>query len=279
MALYVNDKRIDENQIAAEIAMLRPQYEKTFADMPEKEREQQLKDWARENVIERVLFTEAAADDKYKVPGDELEKTFQEYMQENTAAETQSDPELIKSELEKKLRLQRLVDAVCRDIPEPTGAEALKYYEENPGLFEMPETVRAAHIVKYVNHQQNKPCAYQEIKKIKQKLDQGASFEALAASESDYPEKGGDVGYFHRGQMVPEFEEAVFNLKINQVSDIILSPYGYHIAKLYDRKAPQKIDFESVKSQIIRRLKDEKRDDALAAYVDRLKGKARIEER
>ena len=77
-----------------------------------------------------------------------------------------------------------------------------------------------------------------EAKALKSQIDEGASFEELAKKYSKCPSgsNGGDLGYFRRGQMVKEFEDAAFDTEINKVSDPIKTQFGYHLIKVYDKK-------------------------------------------
>ncbi len=76
-----------------------------------------------------------------------------------------------------------------------------------------------------------------EAKALKSEIDEGASFEELAKKYSKCPsgKNGGDLGYFRRGQMVKEFENAAFDTEINKVSDPIKTQFGYHLIKVYDK--------------------------------------------
>jgi parvulin-like peptidyl-prolyl isomerase len=102
-----------------------------------------------------------------------------------------------------------------------------------------PGNIRASHIlisyagVERTNATRTKEEAEQLIKDIKAKLDGGESFEELAKTYSDCPsaEKGGDLGFFKKGQMVKPFEDAAFALKPGQVSGIVETKFGYHIIK------------------------------------------------
>lgn len=73
---------------------------------------------------------------------------------------------------------------------------------------------------------------------IKSKIEKGASFEAMAKKYSKCPsgQNGGDLGYFERGQMVPEFENAAFALPIGTVSNPVKTQFGWHLIKVYDKK-------------------------------------------
>lgn len=77
-----------------------------------------------------------------------------------------------------------------------------------------------------------------EAKALKSQIDEGASFEELAQKYSKCPSgaNGGDLGYFRRGQMVKEFEDAAFETEINAVSYPIKTQFGYHLIKVYDKK-------------------------------------------
>ena len=89
--------------------------------------------------------------------------------------------------------------------------------------------VRASHIlVKTAN----------EAMEIKKEIDNGGDFEYYARMYSLCPtgQNGGDLGYFGRGQMVPEFERKAFSLPVGQVSDPVFSPFGWHLIKVTDRR-------------------------------------------
>ncbi len=101
--------------------------------------------------------------------------------------------------------------------------------------------VRAAHILLRVDFRDStkQDSVYKIAKEIKDKLSKGEDFGKLAAKYSDDPgskDKNGDLGYFSRRQMVQPFDEAVFNLKVGQVSDIVKTRFGYHLIKLLDAK-------------------------------------------
>ena len=113
---------------------------------------------------------------------------------------------------------------------------------------------------------------------ILQKLKDGAEFGQLARQYSKDPskERGGDIGYFAKGQLMPEIEEACFKLEVGQVSDIIKTQLGYHIMKLTDKKEPHAVELSEVKGTIEKELKDKAQQESFDALVKSLKSKARV---
>ncbi len=127
---------------------------------------------------------------------------------------------------------------------EPTDSELLDYYEAHVSHYRFGGRVRASHIL--VRDEQT---AWS----ILAKLGDGVSFAELARKSSTDPwssDKGGDLGWFERGQMVKEFEDAVFALEVGEVSDIVETRYGYHIIKLTDAKLSSRPSLEEVKDWV-----------------------------
>ncbi|MCJ7617041.1 MAG: peptidylprolyl isomerase, partial [Desulfobacterales bacterium] len=107
----------------------------------------------------------------------------------------------------------------------------------------------------------------------------GEDFAALAKEFSEGPSKnnGGDLGYFQRGQMVKSFEDVAFALKTEAVSDIVETQFGYHIIKVVDKKPEKTIAYENVKEDIAQQLKQEKTQEEVKIYIQKLREKSKIE--
>jgi peptidyl-prolyl cis-trans isomerase C/foldase protein PrsA len=116
------------------------------------------------------------------------------------------------------------------------------------------------------------------IQQAQQELKNGASFEELADRYSDCAGNRGDLGWVPRGQMVQEFEDVIFALKDNHVSDIFRSVFGFHIAKVYARKPEGFADFSEVQASIQSGLLRQKQERAVENYLDRLRAKAVIQD-
>ena len=203
---------------------------------------------------------------------------------EAEAMELDQDP-AVKLKID-DLRNRVLVDAVIdkritrtTSLPEETLKE---YYDGHAAEFEKGEQVQARHILIRVEHTAPPEAdskAKETIDAIAEKLKKGESFETLAQEYSEDPGSkmnGGDLGYFGRGQMVKEFEEAAFTTKINEVSEPVRSSFGYHLIKVTDKKAPGKVPFNDVKKQIETTLLAEQDRVALNNLIEELKKKYEV---
>jgi len=284
MALIVNGEKIEDSLIQQEIERLRPHYEQVFREQNPQEQKAQLFDWSRENVIERVLINQEAKNIDAGIPQARIESAL-EQVKKQYQSQGQSPQQLSAEEQEKikqgiklQMRVEWMLQDVCKDIHGPSEKAVLEFYNENKEQFKSAEQVRVGYIVKHINWQTDEATAHNIIRKAQDELKNGAVFETLIAKYSDCPDNGGDLGYITKGQMVEEFEDVVFNLGVNQVSDVFRTRFGFHIAKLYDRKLAVIPALKEVKEHVVSELKEQMRNKAIDEFVDRLKSKAKIEE-
>ena len=273
MAMIVNGERIETTEIEAEADRLRPQYESYVQGSPGSGPEQ-LAEWARENLIERTLFRQAARAMDVEIPQTDIDEV---YGNEKDHAGDIPEAEL-KADIELRLRVECLIAENNAKIPEPAEQELKDFYEEHKEEMIVPEQVRAGHIVKHVDADTDTQAAFEAILEIKMKLDAGEAFEDLATEHSDCPERAGDLGWFSRGQMVEEFEDVVFAMKAGEVSDIFLTQFGYHIARVDNRRVAETLPFEDVRDRIAEELLQQKRSTAGEEFIDALKARATIED-
>ena len=272
MAFTVNGELVDDSVVRAEASALRPRYEEVARNMDPIEAEMQLRDWSRENVIERVLLRQEAASDPEPIPPEALEETLR-----NAKAKAGNEEDLRK-DIEIRMRVDRLLEKITSKVSPPKHKEVGEYYRKNKEQFRRPELVHAAHIVKNVDEGSDEAMAREAIQNVQDELKNGASFEDLADRSSDCAGNRGDLGWVPRGQMVQEFEDVIFSLKDNQVSDIFRTVFGFHIAKVYTRKPEGVSDFAEVQESIQAALLRRKQERAVENYLDRLKAKAVIQE-
>ena len=164
-----------------------------------------------------------------------------------------------------------------------TPEQVAEFYESNLTEFQQGERVRASHIL--VGFPENADDAAKEQARARAlgvliELNVGGDFAALAKQFSDDPgsgPNGGDLGYFERGQMVGPFEEVAFSLPPAQTSDLVESPFGYHIIRVIDRQAPRTIPLTEARPQVRQFLEDQNRELQARAFVEALRAKSKVD--
>jgi|KBSSwiStaDraftv2_1062776.scaffolds.fasta_scaffold04856_1 peptidyl-prolyl cis-trans isomerase D len=148
-----------------------------------------------------------------------------------------------------------------------TPQEIESYYNSNIQQFQAPEQVRASHILLKTDGKDEATVKKQAEDILKQAKAPGADFAALAKkySEDDGSKaNGGDLDYFPKGRMVPEFEQAAFSMQPGQISDLVKSQFGFHIIKVVDKKAAATRTLDEVRAQIQGTLTTQRLDQQLA---------------
>jgi hypothetical protein len=264
MPTRVNGEVLDENEIAAEEQAMLPRLAEAMRGEPRSAVLARAREWARENVIDRVLLRQAAWNDS------ELSNSAGDAPAESNCLSRDNEEEL-------RARLERLTARLTAKLQPPKAKEITEYYRRNSGQLYLPEMVRAAHIVRNVDEKTSEDEARSAIEKVVARIAQGEDFAAVADELSDCPGRGGDLGFFPRGQMVPEFDDAVFALRPGEVSGIFRTPFGFHVAKVIEYRPEGIPKLDDVREQIANVLYAEKRQRAIDRFVDQLRAKAVIE--
>lgn len=271
----VNGEGITEEDFDREFNIFKDAYKKQFGEdvlSQETEENKTLEDILRENVLEKLIIEKLISEEIEKmnitIADEEIEEQFNNYKSSLGGEEEYKKflesndftEEFLKENFKKELLFQKHKEDFLNktDIPEN---ESKEYFEANKDTL---TKVRASHILVTTE---------EEGKAVLKRLEKGEEFAAIAATESiDTASaiKGGDLGYFARGNMVPEFEEAAFALDIGETSDLVKSEYGYHIILLEDKKD----SYEDLKDEIISNLKNDKYIDKISKL--RAEGKIKI---
>jgi peptidyl-prolyl cis-trans isomerase D len=180
---------------------------------------------------------------------------------EATDAELNAYYEAHKDELkipEKRKVKYALVDMqAIRNRTQVSAEDIQRYYEDNKQQYSTPEQVRASHILLKTEGKDDETVKKQA-EDLLAKAKAGANFAELATkySEDDASKvKGGDLDFFPKGQMVPEFDKAAFSMKPGEISDLVKSQYGYHIIKVTDKKPATTKSLDEVRAQIEDQIK------------------------
>jgi len=150
-----------------------------------------------------------------------------------------------------------------------TEEEIRRYFDEHGTEFQEPEQVHCAQIVVK---------GLDEIKRIQTQVRAGKKFADLARrySLSADAKVGGDLGFFPRGVMPPQFDEVAFKLGVGQVSEVVTTDFGFHLFKVLEKKPPRKFELAEVRAKVEEKLLKDKRALAQAEYLKGLLEKAQV---
>lgn len=250
----------------------------------------QIRSQVLENLIARELLYQESQKKGIKISQEEINEQlinvkaqFPNEAEFNNALTRMNLTEVsTKEKLERDLALKKLIEDEVAPKVTVSGSEIRAFYDNNPETFKQPERVKASHILIKVDptaDASQKVEAQKKIDLVKAKLQNGEDFGALAKEYSEGPSgpKGGDLGYFTRGQMVKPFEDAAFAMKSGEVSGLVETRFGYHLIKVTDRTPEGTIPYEDVKERLGEFLKQQKIQEEISVYVKKLEEKAKIE--
>ncbi len=286
----VNGVIIGEKELSQELAMLKQQMAGRVSAEQLGSMEPMLKQQAVANLVNRALLTEAAKNENIAISDDQVDAKYEE-IRANFPDEETFIAQLSRSnmtvdefrvEVERGMKLEELVNIKTADISAPTAEEAKEFYASNSDRFTTPERVRASHILITVAETDTEITREQKKAKIDDlhaQLVAGADLAALAMANSDCPskDKGGDLGFFGRGQMVKPFEDAAYALDVGQISPVVETQFGYHVIKVTEKEEAGTTDFSEVEASIIDYLADMKKQDEMNTYMTSLRDASSIE--
>lgn len=275
----VNGDTISQDEFDKNFEMYKKAYESQFGpDIMKKDagNDKTFEEVIKENILEKLitekLITESAKEKNITVTDEEFneqlknyeeilggEEKYKEFLKQNNLTE-----EYFKDSIKKEMIIDKYKNDYVNGL-KISEEEAKKHFEENKDAY---VKIRASHILVKTE---------EEAKKVLEKIQKGEDFHALAATESIdnmSAVQGGDLGFFARGQMVPEFEEAAFSLKPGEVSEIVQTDYGYHIIKVEDRLDK----YEDVKDEVLEDLKNQKYEVSVKKMRDEAKVKIYMKE-
>jgi len=177
--------------------------------------------------------------------------------------------------------IQKLLEMEVYPQAMVSEKESRIFFENNPQYFKKPEEVKASHILIQVAPDasaEEKLAARKKIEDIQIKIEAGDDFADLARQYSEGPSgpNGGDLGYFDRKKMVKPFSDAAFELKPGQVSNIVETRFGFHLIKVYDKKAKSTYVFEDIKGRLGEILQQQKIQEETVRYLEALRRTAKI---
>ena len=227
-------------------------------------------------LIDRELIHEEARRLDIAVTDKDIENALQDVRQdypdggfEKMLQERGLTKEGWRKELKESLIMEKLLQEAVYSLVNVTDEEITAYYNANREEFDRPAQVRARQIV-VADEAQG-----QEILGL---LRQGQPFADIAKKYSLSPdaEKGGDLGFFSRGEMPPEFDEVVFDLPVNRLSELVKSDYGYHIFLVEEKRKAKKLRKKDVAEEIRSILENQKKEAVYLEWLQNMRSRAVI---
>lgn len=243
-----------------------------------------------ESLIEQELLFQESQKQKIKVQQSKIDESLADIKKKfkneadftKVLTEKNISVKDLLSKIERNLAIRELIHTNVSLKINISEKKSKEFYNTHPDYFKLPEQVKASHILIKIDSEADTSTrteAKNKIEKIQKQLKKGEDFASLAKKYSEGPSntKGGELGYFKRGQMVKPFEVAAFALKPAETSDIVETRFGLHLIHVTDKKAEKTVDYEDVKQKIVQHLKQEKEKKEIPLYIQGIRKKATIE--
>jgi len=235
----------------------------------------------RKNILDQLinyeLFYQQAQKEKIKISNDdinlEIDKIKDNFSSPEEFNEALKANNITLAQLKEDIKRQLMINSILEETGNQislSDEELLEYYNENKESFLELEQVHARHILVETEEEANN---------LLLQLKEGLTdFAELAKEKSIGPSapSGGDLGFFSRGQMVKEFEDAAFSLEPGEISDVVQTQFGYHIIKCEEKKEEYSPAFEEAKERISNTLRYQKENEAISAFTLKLREEAVI---
>jgi len=179
--------------------------------------------------------------------------------------------EVLRGRVKDSMSLQKLINDKFVAEVTISDEDAEKYYLANQEKFVAPKQVKASHIL-------FKPEAEEEAVKVRQLILDGADFVEMAKEYSECPSKqnGGDLGFFGKGMMVPEFETAAFAAEVGAITELVKTQFGYHIIKVEDLQEGGKQELAEVMEPLKGQMKSAAVNNNISKFAQTLRKSAKI---
>ena len=285
MSLIINGQRINDDLLGAEFAGIKSYHER-IGNVSCCERDEEFRGYAKQNIIARVLLTQEAQSTTPLPSADEIERAFDKIKEEHGGEKrfyvnigaTPDHADQIRNDISINLRVEKMIDGLCVNDPEPSEGELRDFYTQHVAQFMSPEEIRASHISKSPPRVEQRDELYKEFRDIRKQLLEGADFDELARQHSDRGQELIDLGFFSRGQLPEEFELVAFSMNVGEISPVFASGVGYHIVKVTGHKPAAAKPFDEVREEVRKLLLQQRRHEKTRELVAQLQAKAKIEE-
>ena len=288
------DFEIKSSQVEKAFTELKASLAAQGQGIPEAKRDEVERQILERLVNVKLLSAKATADDKSKAK-EAAAKAFDEY-RKRWPSEDAFNRQLValgmaptefRTRMEEENLFREVIDREVKSTIKISDDEIKKFYDEHASQFDLPERIKASHILiltrdpltqqPYTDKQLEEK--HKQADKLLTRAKAGEDFTALAKEYSDDPnsrDQGGDLGTFARGRMVAEFDAAAFSLEPNKISDLVSTKFGFHIIKVMEKLPARKTPFDEAKKDIETYLSTQEAQKKLPDYLKKLRDDAGI---
>ena len=281
----VNGEAIDKTEFESAVRSLEG---RAGGPVPADQRDRVYRDVLDQLIAYRLLVQETKARKVTITDADvdaRLAQIKKQFPSEEAFKETLGKQKMTEAQLRQEalgdMQVTKMLDDEVKITVQPQAVTT--FYQQNPDKFQQPERVRASHILIRLPEKADPKTTEEARAKATDVLKQvktGQDFGALAKQHSQDPgsaTNGGDLGYFQKGQMVGAFERAAFGMKPGEVSELVETPFGFHIIKVADKQAARTVPIDEVRPQIEQFLQNQQRQEKTESFVESLKTKGKVE--
>jgi peptidyl-prolyl cis-trans isomerase C len=258
--------------------------------MPAEQRDRIVRGVLDQLISYRLLAQESAAR-KVAVPDADVDARIAQIRSQfpseqvftQTLAQRQLTLESLRADIREGMQIDKMIDAEVGRRAAVSAEQVNDFYAKNPSEFQQAEQVHASHILIRVPQDADaaaKEQARARASDVLKAVKAGQDFAALAKEHSQDPgsgPKGGDLGFFERGQMVGPFEQAAFSLALGQSSELVETQFGFHIIKVLEKQTGRTIPLEEVRGKVEEFLLGQNRERETQVLIEALKAKGKVE--
>jgi peptidyl-prolyl cis-trans isomerase C len=280
VVVTVNGVKIMQSKVDRQIQAQIRQIQASGRQMPPAQQMNSIKAQMQQGFVQQMidqqLIGEKLKAKNISVTDKDIDEKIAEMAKQNNMSMEQLNTQMamsgmsmvdFKERMKYGLGLEKLME-LSGDFSPPSEEEVKKFYEDKIQAGQ----IRASHVLLNTRGKDEaaKSVAKAKIEELLMQAKAGGDFAELAKANSDCPSKarGGDLGFFGKGQMVPEFEQAAFALEEGKISDVVETQFGYHIIR--------RTGFEDIKDEIISQMENEKKRTSTVEYLGKLKAEANI---
>jgi peptidyl-prolyl cis-trans isomerase C len=276
--VIVNGEVLTQAEVRSHAANLRSEREASGRTLDLEER-LALREEAQQLLIDRLLMLQEARRLSLVPNETEIDSVLAQWAKRFdgvAGCRAGADTPESREEIARRITIDKLLDHWRSFAKRPRLTELQNYYQANKQQFHAPEMVHASHIVRHFEGAGNREALLGIVETLRARIASREEFGSVAAQHSDCPENNGDLGWFARGLMVEEFDNAVFSVPSGELTPVFQTQFGFHFALVHARKPAAIRPFEEVRPALEESLWLVNQDRQVGGSLAALQAKAVI---